>query len=203
MPERLPYAVEPMALADVDQVMAIEKVAFSAPWSARAYRYEIVENDYSTMLVVRPATGPVGAFARLARQVGLIKPGPVLGYGGFWLLVDDAHVATIAVHPDWHRRGLGELLLLSLLERAIAQDASRATLEVRVSNQPAQGLYHKYGFEVVSLRKRYYADNDEDALIMATPHLVATGFQENLGRCRAELYARLSTEKAANAVRSG
>jgi ribosomal-protein-alanine N-acetyltransferase len=202
MAERLPYVVEPMAPADVDRVMEIERVAFSAPWSARAYRYEIVDNDYSTMLVVRPSGGHSGAVVQWARQVGLMKPAPVLGYGGFWLLVDEAHIATIAVDPGWRRRGLGELLLLSMLERAIALDARRATLEVRVSNRAAQGLYHKYEFKEVSLRKRYYADNDEDALIMGTPPFAAPGFQANLRRCRAQLYSRLTTEAVPNAAGS-
>lgn len=194
MPDRLPFLVEPMTLADVDQVMEIEQIAFSAPWSARAYRYEITENENSTMLVVRPAPEPDSLLARAARRLGLSTPGPVLGYGGFWLLVDEAHIATLAVHPRWRGQGLGELLLLSLLERGAKRGAQRATLEVRVSNQIAQGLYHKLGFEIVSRRKRYYADNDEDAYIMATPLFTATDFQSNLRRCRAELYARLRHE---------
>jgi ribosomal-protein-alanine N-acetyltransferase len=191
MPERLPYVVEPMTLADIGQVMEIEQVAFSTPWSPRAYRYELTENDHSTMLVVRPRAAPGGRLVRLKRPLGLAKPGPVLGYAGFWLLVEDAHICTIAVHPLWRRQGLGEMLILSLLERAMELDALRATLEVRVSNRAAQALYRKYSFEIVSRRKRYYANNNEDAYIMATPSFEAHAFQRNLNRRRAQLYTHL------------
>jgi ribosomal-protein-alanine N-acetyltransferase len=191
MPKRLPYAVEPMTLADIGQVMEIEQLAFPTPWSPRAYRYEITENDYSTMLVVRSRTAPGGRLVRLGWPLGLAKPGPVLGYAGFWLLVEDAHICTIAVHPLWRRQGLGEMLILSLVERAMELDALRATLEVRVSNRAAQALYRKYGFEIVSRRKRYYANNNEDAYIMATPLFETPAFQRDLNRRRAQLYTRL------------
>jgi [ribosomal protein S18]-alanine N-acetyltransferase len=199
MANRLPYVVEPMVLADVDQVIEIEQRSFSAPWSARAYRYEIVENENSTMVVVRPATGPEGGLAQLARHLGFPRPRPVLGYGGFWLLVDDAHIATIAVHPQWRGRGLGELLLLSMLERGEKLGAVRATLEVRVSNHGAQALYSKYTFEIVSRRKRYYADNNEDAYIMVTSPFATEAFRATLRRRREALYARQRAQGAADA----
>jgi ribosomal-protein-alanine N-acetyltransferase len=203
MAEPQPYIVEPMTLADIDQVMGIEQASFSAPWSARAYRYEIVENENSTMLVARLAPNPDGALGQLARRLGLSRPGPVLGYGGFWLLLDDAHIATIAVHPRWRGLGLGELLLLSMLERGAELGASRATLEVRVSNLAAQTLYRKYAFDIVSRRRRYYADNDEDAYIMATPSLTAQAFQTRVRLLRDELYARQRAEAAARNRREG
>ncbi len=203
MPDRLPYVVEPMTLADVERVMEIEQVAFSAPWSARAYRYEILENDNSTMLVVRSAAGSGWGLAHLARRLGLANSAAALGYGGFWLLVDDAHIATIAVDPVWRGRGLGSLLLLSLIEQGAERGAVRATLEVRVSNETAQGLYRSYGFEIVSRRRRYYADNDEDAYIMATPHFNSTGFQSNLAKRRAELYRRLRAEAVPHGHQNG
>jgi ribosomal-protein-alanine N-acetyltransferase len=191
MPEQLRYLVESMTVADIGQVMEIEQVSFPTPWSPRAYRYEITENDYSTMLVVRPWTAPSGRLVRLARQLGLVESDPVLGYAGFWLLVEDAHICTIAVHPLWRRMGLGELLLISLLDRGAELDALRATLEVRVSNRAAQRLYQKYGFEIVSRRKRYYSNNNEDAYIMVTPPFETPAFQRNLNRHRDQLYSRL------------
>ena len=188
MASQLPYVVEPMVLSDLDQVMEIERMVFSAPWSRRAYHYEISENEYSTMLVVRPRSRFDGGFRRLLQH--LKKPGRVLGYAGMWLLVDELHISTIAVHPQWRARGLGELLLISLLDRAPVLGADRATLEVRVSNLVAQRLYQKYGFEVVSRQSRYYADNNEDAFIMVTPPFDAASFQENLRQCRAKLAER-------------
>jgi [ribosomal protein S18]-alanine N-acetyltransferase len=183
-----------MTLADLDRVLEIEQLSFSAPWSARAYRYEIAQNDHSTMLVVRPAPPSRPLTARWLR---FARPGlrePILGYAGFWLLVEDAHIATIAVHPEWRGQGLGEVLLVSLLREAIKIGAYRATLEVRVSNTVAQGLYRKYGFQTVSRSKHYYADNNEDAYIMATPPFKTPGFVDSLTKRRAELHSRLREE---------
>ena len=194
MDNHLLFVVGPMTLADVDQVMQIERVSFSAPWSARAYRYEITENSHSTMRVVRPKPrwhSPLGL--ALQRLVGNV-PGPVLGYAGAWHLVDELHVSTIAVHPDWRRRGLGELLLLSLVDRGLELGVRRATLEVRASNLAAQALYRKYGFETLSMQKAYYSDNNEDAYIMGTPDLATATFQARLHTWQAQLYARLRDE---------
>ena len=195
MPHRSPYIIEPMALSDLDEVMSIEQASFSSPWSRRAYRYEIVENEHSTMLVARPAPELFARPAGWLRRLGLLAPAPVLGYAGFWLLVDDAHVATIAVHPGWRRRGLGELLLVSLIKQAVAQGAGRATLEVRVSNRAAQALYDKYDFRIVERRRRYYSDNNEDAYLMATPPFTSAGFRQNLERRLAALSKRLPEQQ--------
>jgi len=191
MPELSSYVVAPMTLADVDQVLEIEQASFSAPWSARAFRYEIAENEHSVMLVVRPAPRTSFRWVQWLRRHKLLSPGPALGYAGSWLLVDDIHISTIAVHPQWRGRGLGELLLVSLLEKGIELEAQRATLEVRVSNLAAQGLYGKYGFEIVSRRKGYYADNNEDAYIMVTPSFKSPEFQATLYRNLGALGKRL------------
>jgi ribosomal-protein-alanine N-acetyltransferase len=188
-----PFIVEPMTLADLDQVMAIEQLSFPTPWSRRAYEYEITQNKHSTMLVVR-ATAPLGhRLSWLLHRLGISRQSSVLGYAGAWLLVDEIHLSTIAVHPQWRERGLAELLLIAVLERGAQMGAQRATLEVRVSNSAAQGLYHKYGFETVGSQKRYYADNNEDAYIMATPRFESIEFQAHLRRCRVGLLARLRT----------
>jgi ribosomal-protein-alanine N-acetyltransferase len=196
MPAGLPFVVEPMTLADVDEVMRIERDAFPAPWSARAYRYEIAENEHSTMRVVRPSQASGTWLTALLHRFDFIGPGPVLGYAGCWLLVDDVHISTIAVHPQWRGKGLGELLLISLLDRGAELGALGATLEVRVSNLAAQGLYHKVGFKIVSLQKHYYADNDEDAYIMVTPPFEALEFQANLRQRRNQLTSRFLAEGA-------
>lgn len=185
------FIVQPMTLADLDQVMAIEHLSFSAPWSRRAYEYEITQNEYSTMLVARAAPALKGRMPGLLHWLGICRRGPALGYAGAWLLVDEIHLSTIAVHPEWRGRGLGELLLITVLERGAQQGARRATLEVRVSNSAAQGLYRKYGFETVASQRRYYADNNEDAYIMATPGFESIEFQTNLRQRRDDLLARL------------
>jgi ribosomal-protein-alanine N-acetyltransferase len=218
MSDRLPYLVELMTIDDLDEVVEIEQAAFSLPWPARSYRYEITENEYSTLLVVRSnsraghwlkrylrSTVSWAVCLRTGQAASSAVPrfggehNPVLGYAGFWMLVDDAHIATIAVHPQWRGRGLGELLLLSLLEHAAKTDAVRATLEVRVSNHVARDLYSKYGFAIVSRRKHYYADNNEDAYLMATPPFEAPEFRANLSDRRTRLYARLRAERAEHA----
>ena len=98
-----------------------------------------------------------------------------------WLAFDEAHVTTIGIDPDYQGRGLGELLLLCLFDEAVARGANWLTLEVRVSNDAAQSLYRKYGFTVHGTRRRYYSDNNEDALIMWTRPLTDNGY---LGRDR-------------------
>lgn len=202
MPKRLPYIVESMTLDDIAQVMKIEQVAFSAPWSARAYRYELTKNDHSTMLVVRSGKTPRGPLRSLRHRLGLATPAPVLGYAGLWFLVDETHICTIAIHPQWRGCGLGDLLMLSLLDESMKLGALRATLEVRVSNGTAIALYHKYGFRIVSRRKRYYADNNEDAYVMTTPTFETAEFRANLADCRRQLRARLLDSGAAHTPRN-
>ena len=200
----LPYRVSAMQLGDIDQVMAIEGRAFFSPWTARAYRYEISSNHFSHFLVVRraepvgtaPQDAPHGLFDRLLGAATQPPALPlVLGYAGFWLLIDEAHISTIAVAPEWRGMGLGELLLVALLDRALVVDADIATLEVRAGNQVAQNLYRKYAFQVVGLRKGYYSDNREDALIMTTPSLRGWEFQELFQKNKVEL-ARLLKQGA-------
>ncbi|MEA2572890.1 MAG: [ribosomal protein S18]-alanine N-acetyltransferase [Chloroflexia bacterium] len=117
---------------------------------------------------------------------------PVVGYAGLWLMVDEGHVTTIGVHPDHRGKGAGELLFMGLVDIAAEMKAARVTLEVRVSNLPAQALYRKYGLEVAGVRKRYYSDNGEDAYIMWSEPVGSPQFEERMQRLREELAARLS-----------
>lgn len=142
--------IAPMEPDDIPQVMAIEWCSFPTPWGVDSYHYELTENRAAHFLV---ALAPGGE-----RRVR--------GYTGYWLIVDEAHIGTLAVHPDWRRRGVGEKLLTELLRQAQALGAQMATLEVRAGNTGAQGLYRKHGFEEVGRRKRYYHDNGEDALLL-------------------------------------
>ena len=179
---RLPYAVEPMRVADVDEIMAIEYEAFTMPWSASAYRHEIERNQMAHYYVVRGRAPAEGGAAT------------ILAYGGFWLMVDEAHISTIATRREWRGRGIGELLLAAMLRAAQALKAEHATLEVRVSNHAAQSLYRKYGFAVAGRRKRYYEDNREDALIMTTPPFCDEAYGRLLGALEARLRERMSAE---------
>jgi [ribosomal protein S18]-alanine N-acetyltransferase len=119
----------------------------------------------------------------------------VLGYAGMWILSgSDAHITTIAVHPLYRGRGIGELLLIRCLDRALETRAERMTLEVRVSNSVAKSLYEKYRFSIQGKRPRYYSDNGEDAEIMTTPEIDSPGYRALLAQNRAELEARLDRE---------
>ena len=193
----LPYVIEPMQLRDVAEVMEIERLSFPTPWSARAYRYELQENNLSHYLVARPrrvlAKKRPGFWDGLRRSLGVTMPPEVniFGYGGFWLMAGEAHISTIAVRPEWRRRGIGELLLVAMLEQAVELGADLATLEVRVSNVAAQSLYQKYGFAKVGLRPHYYSDRGEDALVMTTKRLTSAAFQSGFQRLKAELGQKL------------
>jgi ribosomal-protein-alanine N-acetyltransferase len=144
--------VEPMRADDVPAVHEIERLSFSTPWPAYAFEQELKGN-------------------RLARYIVARAGERLVGFAGMWLMVDEAHVTTFGVHPDWRRQGIGRQLLLNLIELSVTIGARRMTLEVRASNHPAQALYQAFGFEVAGRRTRYYTDDGEDALVMTTPPL--------------------------------
>jgi ribosomal-protein-alanine N-acetyltransferase len=156
--------IAPMLEADIPQVAAIDRASFPQPWSENSYRFEVRDNAHAHFIVALDPQ-PLAAQGWLDRLFGRAVARHVVGYAGYWLVVDEAHVNTIAVHPEWRRRGIGDRLLRALLADARKAHARSATLEVRVSNSAAQTLYRKYGFEPVGQRPRYYRDG-EDALLM-------------------------------------
>ncbi len=205
----LPYRVEPMRVADIDEVLVIDRQSFSTPWSHNAYRYEIEKNDAAHYLVLRPrqtaavlsagGNGHQGgkAWDRVRRWLGTgetVRKQPILGYGGLWLMYDEAHISTVAVRPEWRGHGLGELLLIAMLDQSLRLNAACVTLEVRVTNTRAQQLYKKYEFEVVGRRRGYYTDNGEDALLMTTPSLQDRAYLARLVDLAAALRQRLLSE---------
>ena len=163
-------AVSPMTLDDLGAVEAIERASFSAPWPPHAYETELRTNRLAHYLVIRVDDA-------------------IVGFAGLWLMVDEAHVTTFAIHPDWRRQHLGERLLMAVLDVAMDRRAVEATLEVRLSNLPARRLYEKFGFRPVGIRPRYYTDNNEDALIMTTDRLDGRLMAERLARLRAAIEA--------------
>ncbi len=196
--EDLPYRLDPMTVEDVATVSEIEKIVFTLPWSATAFTYEIRSNPSAEYLVLRYAPWVRGSWDSrvLPRPVRRLlhsdrNDPSLLGYGGFWRVLDEAHICTLAVRPEWRGRGLGELLLASLIECAMGHHAEVVTLEARVSNTKAQNLYQKYGFTVVGRRKGYYSDNGEDALIMTTEKVTNPEYQARFQRLTAQLRERL------------
>ena len=110
----------------------------------------------------------------------------LVGIAGIWMMVDEAHIVTIAVRHSHQRQGFGEWLLINLIELSIQLKARAVTLEVRVSNTTAQALYEKFGFLKVSTRQRYYSDNGEDAVIMTTEDLLSPAYQERFQRLKTD-----------------
>jgi len=155
-----------MTVADLVQVMEIDRLSFEIPWSEKSYRYEINESTQSFMVVLewhreRAAT----RWQRLLNIRPYIEH-RVVGYGGMWYIAGEAHISTIAVHPKGRGRGLGEILLAGMVRRGILLEADEVALEVRVSNRRAQRLYEKYAFQTVDVKQRYYRNNGEDAYDM-------------------------------------
>lgn len=146
--------IQPMSVRDIPAIEELEKRCFSAPWSGEVYRHELTSNRYGSYWVMRSVS-----------KSGEETP-PILAYGGYWLMGQEAHIVTLATHPDCQRQGLGRRLLQSMIDRAVEAGAREITLEVRASNYAAQALYRSMGFVVVGVRKHYYHDNGEDALLM-------------------------------------
>lgn len=138
---------ESMSLEHIPAVLEIEQASFPTPWSQQAFSYELQCNN-------------------LACYVVALHNGKVIGYGGLWLVLDEAHVTNIAIHPAYRGKRLGEKLLFELIRRTLLAGATKMTLEVRPSNYVARKLYTKMGFVERGLRKKYYSDNNEDAIVM-------------------------------------
>ncbi|MBJ6360221.1 ribosomal protein S18-alanine N-acetyltransferase [Paenibacillus sp. MAHUQ-46] len=136
-----------MQLEDVPVICQIEQEAFTSPWTAEAFINELTNNHFARYMVME-------------------WEGQAIGYGGMWTIMDEAHITNIAVRIGYRGQGLGERLLRELQRTAVFFGSARMTLEVRVSNEIAQNLYRKLGFEPSGVRPGYYSDNGEDALIM-------------------------------------
>ena len=140
-------SLERMRSRDLDEVVAIERLSFTLPWSRGAFLYEMEQNRVARCWVLREAEH-------------------VIGYVCLWEIGDEVHVTNIAVHPESRRRGLGRTLLSSILDDARQRRLRVVGLEVRPSNHEALGMYDSFGFKVVGRRKGYYYDTGEDALVM-------------------------------------
>lgn len=140
------YEILPMKEEHLQDVLLISNVSFPIAWSRDSFEKELLN--------------------MFAKYFVAVKDGSVLGYGGMWIIIDEAHITNIAVHPDYRGTGIGDSILKAMIKQCEYQMVTAMTLEVRSSNEPAKNLYKKYGFKEEGIRKAYYEDNHEDALIM-------------------------------------
>lgn len=139
--------IECMSLVDLEQVVEIEQASFPTPWTRQSFLHELLENERAIYLVYKNVDR-------------------VWGYIGMWVILDEGHITTLAVHPAFRQQGVGNSLILKLEDAARGRGVRHLTLEVRKSNTAAQDLYKKLGFVSMGVRRQYYLDNFEDAIIM-------------------------------------
>ena len=188
-----------MTADDIPQVVEIERESFPSMWPQTAYRREL-QNKLARYIVVAepadpeaPAPPPRGALRSAIRRIVGPAVGTqdhLLGFIGVWIMAGEAHIVTIAVREARRRMGLGERLLIACVELAMHAGQEVVTLEVRKSNEGAQHLYEKYGFQRVGLRVRYYTDNNEDAVLMTTSDIATAAYGDLFERLRDEHRAR-------------
>lgn len=148
--------IRKMTVDDLEQVVAIDRASFSLPWPVQSFKFEVADNPAARCWVAET-----------------VDDRCVVGMLVLWLIVDEAHIATLAAHPDFRRQGIGSELLTHALLWAYQEGARRAFLEVRAGNQAAQAMYRKFRFEISGSRPRYYKDNGEDAILMTLERLEA------------------------------
>ena len=161
--------IRKMCEKDIDQIMKIESVSFGDFfWTTDSFKTE-VENNLGNYFVAENENKCV------------------IGYCGFWLILDEAHITTLAVHPDYRKHSIGEKLLQKMIETGYEKNVKWFTLEVRASNIAAQNLYYKYNFKSFGLRRKYYQDNEEDAMVMWTENIWDFSFKEFFENLKNEL----------------
>jgi len=144
--------VRRMTVEDVPTAHEIDISSFTLPWPERSFRFEVTDNPAARCWVAE-------------------LDGRVVGILVLWLIVDEAHIASLATHPDFRRQGIAKQLLVVALDKAYTEGARTAFLEVRDGNEAARRMYQKFGFEEVGRRERYYKDNNEDAILMTLKRL--------------------------------
>jgi len=205
----LTYYVRPMGKEDIAQVNEIDREVFPTQLPPPDYRREL-QNPLARLIVaydknktieepevkVPNASGLVSKIRQLWRREHSSGHKPpsvsqyILGFASIWVMADEAHLTNIAVRKQYQQRGIGELLLISMIDLAAELKADFMTLEVRTSNISAQNLYRKYGFTQVGVRPGYYTDNREDAILMSTQRITSAPFQARLQRLKRTYYQK-------------
>jgi len=194
------YIIRRMQDRDIPQALEIDREAFPTQWPHPTYasfKQELRNRLACYMVVAKPRgikaakqnADNKGFWQRLLhlfdhdRFFGEEIPSPpkeyIVGIAGFWMMADEAHITTLAVRDAYRRQGIGERLLIQVIEMAAQLNANMVTLEARISNKQAQALYEKYEFQKVAVRRAYYTDNGEDAVLMTTDSLTSNTFQSH------------------------
>ena len=206
------YRVRPMHQEDVAQVADIDREAFPTLWPPANYQHELhsalsryivaYDEDKTTNnpgeLPARPQNGVLARIRRLLNPNRSLETGLppsdkqyLVGFTGLWITADEVHITNIAVREAYHRRGIGELLIIATIDLAVKLKARTITLEVRSSNTAAQALYRKHGFNQVGLRPGYYRDDKEDAILMSTEEIGSASFQSQFQQLKQAHFKRL------------
>ena len=192
-----------MRKGDIPQVDEIDREAFPTQWPPPNYRHELelqlahyfvaLDETKTTLETAKPENildSIISPLKRLFQHERTSTKSPsstrqyIVGFAGIWVMADEAHITNVAVRRQYQRRGIGELLLISLIDLTNQLNASFMTLEVRSSNTTAQHLYAKYAFKQVGTRPGYYLDNREDGVLMSTESITSTSFQEHFQRLK-------------------
>jgi len=211
--QRLTYSIRRIVKEDLEQVNEIDCEAFPTQWPPPNYRQElqnkiahyVIASD-DTRTITFPAKPPKNRFdltkwltpwnrrqsPPTANSAAPITRQYIVGFSGLWMMADEAHVTNLAVRREYRGKGLGELLLLASIDLATELKANFMTLEVRASNLIAQSLYRKYGFVHMGVRRGYYLDNHEDAIIMSTDSISSESFQSLIKELREALKEKLA-----------
>ncbi len=200
----MPCYVRLMRKEDITQVTEIDRETFPTQWPLPNYYHELQNQlahyivaceERETVETPEAKDYPEKSFSELASRLkqllnhncffgNEVQREYMVGFGGIWIMAGEAHITTIAVREHYRRQGIGELLLISIIDLAIELNASLITLEVRISNTVAQRLYYKYGFTQVGLRHGYYTNNREDAVLMSFENITSAPFQTQLNRLK-------------------
>ncbi len=155
--------IVPMKEEHIDGVLAVEEATFSIPWTRKDFEREVKENAMAIYFVAMDGE-------------------KIVGYAGMWHVITEGHITNVAVLRDYRRQGIGDRLIENLEKAALEKEMIGITLEVRINNAPAQRLYHKYGFRAEGLRKNYYADTHEDAVIMWKYYPIYEDYEEHCNK---------------------
>jgi len=199
------YVIRRMQNRDIPQALGIDREAFPTQWPHPSYasfkqelanrlacyivaseqrENEVTKQNFDNKSLWQRLLHLFGDDRLLGEEKTPLPQEYIVGIAGFWTMVDEAHITTLAVRNAYRRQGIGELLLISIIEMAAQFNANAVTLEVRASNKQAQALYEKYGFQKVGVRRAYYTDNGEDAVLMTTDSMISSTFQSRFQKLK-------------------